>query len=249
LDLTLSSLKKYFKEWADQKYTIIYKHSNEFFKAGYDRCKELHPEFNWVLETNFRQNTIDAFNANGQPYTTFLVDDDIFINHFSIDTPEFKTFESNPNIYCLSPRLAPYINYCYTEKKPQPAPQFNADRTWNWKGLVGDWGYPPSIASFQIFRTARLQYLNGIHFRSPNYLEGGMCGNMPSEDLMICFETQKCICSTGNKVQVDNANHHDNTHSVEELNMGFVNGKRLSTEANDGLRYNMCHGPLRYDWN
>jgi len=249
LDLTLSTLKKYFMGWKDQQYTIIYKYSNDFFRIGYERCKALHPEFKWIFETNFRQDTIAAYNSHGgRPLTTFIVDDDVFINHFTLDSPEVRAFLVNPDIYCVSPRLAPYVNFCFTENRSQPQPQFNADRSWNWKGLSGDWGYPPSIASFQIFRTASLAYLNNMNFRGPNSLEGGMCGNMPSENLMICFENQKCICSTNNKVQTENGNHHSNTDPLDYLNAEFLKNRRLSTEVNHGIVYNMCHGPLKYVW-
>lgn len=138
LDLTLSTYKKYFKEWKEQTLNIIYTYTDDFYKQGYDRVKQLHPEFNWIKERDFRNDTLLTLSSF-LPYTSFLVDDDVIINPFSIQDPEFKEFFSNEDIACLSCRMAPYINYCYTQNQPQSPPIFNEKRMWNWKNAVHDW--------------------------------------------------------------------------------------------------------------
>jgi hypothetical protein len=252
LDLTLSTLKKYFKEWAGQTYTIIYKFSNQFYKQGYDLVKQYHLEscFRWVVETNFCQNTRDAFNNTTEQFISFLVDDDVFIDEFSLHDREVQDFINNPNILCISPRMAPYINYCYTQNAPQPQPQFNSDRTWEWSKGMHDWGYPMSIASFHIFRKNDLsKAMNTVYFPSPNHLEGTcLDANRPNKPLMICYENAKAICSTINRVQTVNGNKSDNTHSLADLNLIFLTGKRLSPDANHQLKLNMAHGPVKIEW-
>ena len=84
--------------------------------------------------------------------------------------------------------MAPYINFCYTQNKPQPPPIFNEKRMWKWKEAVHDWNYPTSIASFHIFRTKDLVFLNTMPFKGPNSLEGNMCGMYPqNRNYMICY--------------------------------------------------------------
>lgn len=249
LDLTLSSYKKYFKEWKDQKLTIIYKYSNPRFKEGYNKVKALHPEFIWMLEDSFRANTVGAYSAGFKKYTAFLVDDDIFIDHFSLEDAPVKKFMEDTNVCCVSPRLHPSVNFCYTQNAPQPSPTFIEPGVWNWQtpGLKGDWCYPPSIASFHIFRTEDLKFLENMMFKGPNSLEGGMDNNWPrNRPLMTCFDSAKCICSTNNKVQIENTNHCENTDPVEFLNEEFLSGKRLSVDANHQFKSNMCHGPCKY---
>jgi 3'-phosphoadenosine 5'-phosphosulfate sulfotransferase (PAPS reductase)/FAD synthetase len=57
LDLTLSSLKKYFVNWREIDINIIYLDTTENYKKGYELVQKYHPEFNYIRETNFRQNT------------------------------------------------------------------------------------------------------------------------------------------------------------------------------------------------
>ena len=248
LDLTLSTFKKYFKEWKDQTVNIIYTYTDDFYKQGYDKVKEFHPEFNWIKERDFKNDTLVTI-ASFLPYTAFLVDDDVFIDNFSINDPEIQEFFNNEDISCVSPRMAPYINFCYTQNKPQPPPIFNEKRMWKWKEAVHDWNYPTSIASFHIFRTKDLVFLNTMPFKGPNSLEGNMCGMYPqNRNYMICYNHAKCFCAATNKIQCENNNRHENSNSLEDLNTGFINGERLSPDINDKYTFNMAHGPIKYEW-
>lgn len=244
LDLTLSSYKKYFKDWKECKLTIIYTYSNDYFKEGYDLVISYHPEFNWIKETNFRNDTINALNTN-EKLTAFIVDDDIFVSEFSLFDPEVIEFLKNDTITCISPRIAPYVNYCYTQNQPQPAPVINEKGIWNWINGIHDWGYPSSIAAFHIFRTSDILFIKNLNFRAPNSLEGEFNNYYPrNRPNMISFKNQKAITGTSNRVQVENMNRADNSHSVEDLNREFIIGKRLSTDTNHNVRLNACHGPL-----
>lgn len=256
LDLTLSSLKKYFKEWNQVKIHVLYKASDFRFQEGYNRLMQYHKDMqiHFVNEWyGFTQDTIRIINGISSPYIAFVVDDDIFIDYFSLQDPEFKNFFSNPNILCLSPRIAPYVNFCYTANIPSPAPKnFNPDRTWTWKSpeLCGDWNYPMSIAAFHVFRTDDIKPLvNKANFRAPNSFEGTcLAPYPPARPLMICYDSCKCITSTNNRVQTENSNRFDHTDPVEELNRLFTAGHRLSTEANHQAKIPMCHGPCKYKW-
>jgi hypothetical protein len=245
-------MKKYFKEWKDQEVNIIYTASNEEYMRGYDMVRDYHPEFNWIKETNFMTDTRNAFNQSTRPYVSFLVDDDVFVNPFSIEDKEFKMFQERSDIICFSSRLHPNVTMCYTMgDKSSPPPTLTADRTWIWRGHEGDWGYPMSVASFHVFRKNDVTLpINSVPFKHPSDFEG-LClvpHTPPGRPRMVCYETGKCICTTNNRVQNFNTNRNDETHTVQELNEVFLTGKRLSPDVNDGLQLQTCHGPVTYEW-
>jgi hypothetical protein len=260
LDLTLTTYKKYFAEWKDQQVNIIYTYTTPQYHQGYEIVKSKHPEFNWIKESNFRQDTINCFNTYRRPYTTFVVDDDVFVDYFSLKSDEFKIFESDPRIICVSPRMAPYISYCYPADLESPAPQFIPQyekRVWNWKlpHLRGDWCYPSSVACHHIFRSEDLEYpINNIPFKFANSFEGncllGHIDNVVGQQrpLMVCFETSKCICAENNKVQNENQNRNENSHPLEHMNNMLISGKFLCPNSNHQVRINACHGPMKFNW-
>lgn len=253
LDLTLSTYKNHFKEWGDNKLSILYTHSSDSYKAGYDRVMSLHPEFIWIKESNFRQNTIDIFNGIQAPLVSFLVDDDVFINDVTLTCRSVKALLNNPNILCIAPRMSKEVNYCYTANIQTPPPTvFYEEGSWEWRapGLAGDWCYPMSIASFHIFRKMDLiRPITQIPFRAPNSLEGTcLAPNSPDKPLMILMDNQKCVCGVNNKVQIENQNRHENSHSIESLNNMFLTGNRLSDKVNDGKTFKQAHVPVEYIW-
>jgi hypothetical protein len=106
-----------------------------------------------------------------------------------------------------------------------------------------------SIASFHIFRKDDLSYaINNAYFRAPNSFEGTcLAANPPmNRPLMICFENTKCFCVTNNRVQTENNNFHDNIADLNDLNNVFLEGYRLSTDANKDLKPITAHGPVNY---
>lgn len=256
LDLTLQTLKNHFKEWRSQKYTILYTYSNKGYEQAYNRTKSYHsdPQFTWHKETNFKNNVIEIFNNGIYGYQSFLVDDDVFIDDFSLDSYEFNEFKNNTEIACLSPRIAPYVNYCYTARISTPPPKmFINKNVWNWKNpdLSGDWNYTQSIASFHIFKKGDLiRNINNVPFRAPNSFEGSCLAPNPPHHrpLMICFDRCKVICGTNNRVQTENSNYHENSHTPDSLCQSFLTGKRLNPYSNDGIIVPMCHGPVKLEF-
>lgn len=250
LDLTLQTIKAYFVEWKEQTISIIYKYSNDFYKQGYDRVKSLHPEFTYIAETNFREDTLKTIFNTKKEYVSFLVDDDIFIDTISLKSPEFIEFDNNPLIATLSCRMAPYIDYCYTQNQPAKKPVLNEKHIWNWHSeCSGDWNYPWSVAGLHIFRKLDLEPLKNMNFRATNTFEGMFC-NIPfsGRNLMICYEHAKTFTGANNKIQTENNNRHENSHPVDAMNKIFLTGSRLSIEANHYIISNACHGKVEYIW-
>jgi hypothetical protein len=251
LDLMLQTYKKHFKEWKTQPFNIIFKYSSEEYRKGYELVQKYHPEFNYILETNFRDDTLRCFNQSKEYYVSFLVDDDIFINDISLEDEEFKEFDRNPLITCLSPRLAPYVDFCYTQNAPAQKPVLNEKNVFNWREkCTGDWCYPYSVAAFHIFRKTDILALNNIQFRAPNSFEGNALCSIPfhGRDYMICYNQAKTFTAANNKVQTENNNRHENTDRLDVLNSVFLSGKRLDENENSGLIATTCHGPISLKW-
>lgn len=254
LDLTLQSMKNHFVDWRDYRFHILFTYSNDMHRAAYQRAVHLHSEFTWHHESNFKNDVVRIFNSFKGPFVSFLVDDDVFIDHMSLDCPEFKEFANNPAISVLSPRIAPYVNYCYTARIQTPPPLFQPGLcVWNWKNpsLQGDWNYPMSIASLHIFRKEDLNHaINNAWFKAPNSFEGNCLAPNPPHHrpLMMCFSRCKVICGTNNRVQTENANYHENSHTPDSLCQTFLSGKRLNPNANDGIIVPMCHGPVKLEF-
>lgn len=250
LDLTLQTYKKYFKEWNSQTTQIIYKCSNDFYKNGYDIVRYLHPEFNFIEEKDFRSDTINTIFSSKQEYVSFLVDDDVFIDDFTLESQEFKEFDNNPLIATLSCRMGKNVNFCYTQNLPATQPAINSKNMWRWRdNCSGDWCYPWSVAAFHIFRKSDLLPLSHIPFRATNTFEAALC-NIPfsARDWMICYDTPKVFTGANNRVQIENLNRTENCDSIETLNREFLAGQRLDVNANYKLRSNACHGKVNYIW-
>jgi hypothetical protein len=246
LDLTLQSYKKYFKDWDKQTLNILYKCSSDDFIKSYDILMKYHPEFNWVNEKDLVKQTKELIFNTDHLYVSFIVDDDVFIDYFSTSDYEFKEFTTNNDIACLSCRLAPYINYCYTAGMPQPAPDIK-DGIWEWCNKPYDWGYPASLSAFHVFRKQDVSFLKDINFRGVNTFEAQFDSMFSrNRTKMICYNQAKCICATNNRVQMENANKNENSHDIYVLNNAFLLGKRLSTNVNDKATINMCHSPMKY---
>jgi hypothetical protein len=141
-----------------------------------------------------------------------MVDDDVFVDSFSFQDKECVEFFMEPAVACFSPRMAPYLDYCYTANGPCPPPNFLNGRPnlWEWRGKPFDWGYPWSVASFHIFRKHDLLPLANANFRAANSFEGAFVSRVSfsGRELMSCYPQAKCICSVNNKVQNENSNRN-----------------------------------------
>ena len=79
LELLLRSMKRFFVEWNKVHTSILYRHTTEDYRVGYEKTKRLHPEFNYVVELpgKFKEQTVSLVNPDNQA-TMFLVDDILF---------------------------------------------------------------------------------------------------------------------------------------------------------------------------
>ncbi len=232
LELLLRSMAKHFKGIADYKINILYTFSTDGFKEGYQKLTMEHipagmnVEFHFERVLGFKQSVIRLIDS-AKTYTMFAVDDNVFKASFSLDCPEFHRFCSDPKLACLSPRLYPGINYCYSAKLDSPPPVFDEPGIWRWAGYKGDWSYPMSIDT-HIFRTKDIMHLLlNCDYSNPNTLEGHMANRCLCAPKMICFQEAKVMNLPINKVQTANGNHCGNI-SAEFLNEQYLSNKTIS---------------------
>lgn len=245
LDLFLRSMEEYFAEYNYFKVNVLYTFSNDSFYLGYESLFDLHPGVNFVRETNFKNDLVSLISD--YEYTVFFVDDIIWKDKFSIRDKEFSIFENSTNIdkkvLCLSLRINPDLNYCYTANIPMKKPKFFGGGMWEWKGASGDYGYPMSLDG-HIFRTKEIKpYLQKLNYKNPNNLEGILASVPLANPYMLCYENSKIVNNPANKVQTNNPNKHGNI-SAEYLNDKFLDGYMIDLEPFKGLKNTQCHMEL-----
>lgn len=246
LELLLRSMKHFFKEWKETSISILYTHTNEQYKKGYDKVRNIHPEFDYMIESpnGFKKSTIGAINPNIS-YTVFFVDDDVFKEPFSIQSDRFKQFIDDPDILCLSLRMHPRISYCYTRDISTPAPVFKSQGLWDWRQpeAKGDWCYPMSVDG-HIFRTKDIMpYLETLEYKNPNYLEGQMAGDPLGATYMLCYDQSIIVNIPMNRVQQSNSNRAGDV-SLEFLNNKLLNNQIISLSTIEGAEVIAPHQEL-----
>jgi glycosyltransferase involved in cell wall biosynthesis len=251
LELLLRSLKIFFKNWYKYNPCILYTYSEPAYRDGYEKLKQLHPEFIYICEKDsipFKQHVLNlARDIN--PYTVFLVDDIVFRQPFDLESEAFKVFTKNREILCLSLRLCPRINYCYSANKPAPPPTFEQHLIWDWQKMPpdNDWGYPMSLDG-HVFRTEEIKpIIQAIEFDSPNFFEERLTASPINLPKMICYSDGKILNIPANRVQETHVNRHGNLITPAELNREFLDGKTISLKNVLDVKNTAAHQeiPLR----
>lgn len=246
LELLLRSMKQFFRESIVYKPSIIYKASTPDFQKGYDKLKEIHTEFNYIPETNFRDNVLACLSDYSKNYTVFFVDDNVFVAPFSPMDREFHHWTERLNISTLSLRMHPGVTYCYTAniQTPSPVPLISDPFTWYYPTCKGDWGYMCSLDG-HVFRSHEIRPLiNRVRFSNPNSLEDAIA-TYPWGSYMCCYQTPRILNIAANRVQTYNNNRNMGV-SVEALNSEFLNGKRIALEPLLSIRANAPHCEAPY---
>ena len=249
LDLLLNSIERRVADWREWNIQVLYTFSTPAFGTAYDEVWAAHPGFRYVCERDrregFRELTLALVGE--RPYVTFLVDDDVFKEDFSVDMPEFRTFASDPSIMCLSLRMCPRMDYAYTLDRHTAIPPFEQGTVWDWNGGDGDWGYPMSIDG-HIFRSAELVPLMAeLEFRDPNTFEDVLSRHPLPHPRVICFEESKLINLPVNRVQDTAPNRHGGV-AAQWLNDEFLAGRRLALRMVEGVRNPSPHHELPLLW-
>jgi FkbM family methyltransferase len=250
LELLLRSLKRFVAGWEELNVSVVHTWSEDAYGAGYAIARELHPEVAWISERDsdagFRALTLGRL-GHGE-YTAFLVDDNVFKAPFSLDAPQLRALAEDPELLCLSWRMAPRMNYCYALDTLTPIPDFTDGTVWRWPDAHGDWGYPMSVDG-HVFRTAELLPLIGrLPFHNPNTFEAALAANPLPLPKAICLPDAPIVNLPVNRVQDTALNRHGDV-AAAWLNERFLAGDRLAVEtvigvANPGPHHEV---PLRWE--
>jgi hypothetical protein len=244
LDLFLRSIKQF----TDIKSAnILYTVTSESFQKGYDLLKNKYKNFNFILQSNnFKSDVLKLINPVLK-YTTFFVDDNIFVSEFKLENELPKLTD---NVATISPRIHKNLNYCYTANVKMITPQIINNR-YVWYKILnnGDYDYPMSLDGNIFLTSDILPLLERLNYRSPNTLEGNLSINPIKKDYVICYDQPVLINVPANKVQVDNTNRNMN-QSPEEMNSKFLRKYRIYLDdiVNQKDNFKSCHVELEYKW-
>lgn len=207
------------------------------FKAGYEKLIKMYPKINFIRQTDFKTQLIEL--VQDSDFILFLPDDDVMVEPFSTNSPEFKEFKKNKQVATLSLGLSGNV----------------AGKIWKWADYRSNyrlrmWGYPMSVDSCIFRKEDILPIITANQITNLNYLETYLNQNIPDRPLMMCFDSRKIINNSVNQVQKDFPAKTSGP-SPQELEERFLKGERLSLEdfkqkANNA-RYYRLKEPYKYE--
>lgn len=249
LDLFIRSIKKYFKEFDDLTFNVLYTYSTDSFRVSYDKLITIHDDTNikYIKETKpFKEHLLSLIDETID-HTLFFVDDMVFKNDFSLKSLEYKLFSTDDEILSLSLRLHKNLSYCYPARLRMIPPKFDSNSTFRWRGQSGDYGYPMSLDG-HFFRTKDIILLfKGLKYNNPNSLESQLASYPINRPKMICFNESSVVTVPVNKVQTFNNNIFGEI-SAEFLNEKFLNDYLIDLEPFDGVKNISCHQEFKYEY-
>jgi hypothetical protein len=198
------------------KSTVIYTHDEEY-KQGYVKLRSLYPEVDFIEEVNFKNDIIN----NLGDYTMFLCDDDIMLESFDVNCKEFKIFQNNEEIVCLSIRLASYY---------KGTPEYFENNVWIWRGCYRSWGYPMSVSATIFRKSDILPIMEKCTFDHPIELEVVLRNHIPDKMFMMCCDNAKIINNLVNQTEPRYSRYRTARQSLIYLEELFLSGKRICLE-------------------
>ena len=207
--------------------TVLYFYDPEF-KAGYDKLIKMYPSVNFISRYDFKKQLIEIIKK-GTKYIMLLVDDDVMIEPFHENCPEFIEFKKNKKILTLTLRMSPDYRYknlpVLNNNKWEWKPYYKGGKSYNHH--LRQWGFPMAVGSHIFRRADILPTILANEMKNPNFLEAALNNNIPDRPLMMCFSKPRIINNIANQVQTDFPSHISGI-SAEELEKRFLNGERLS---------------------
>jgi len=246
LDLLLQSICKFWIGYEDCNITIIYKHSNDSFRAGYELLKTKYPEFKHREETEILKDIQMSFDPT-IAHSMFLVDDDIFTRVFNVHDKDivWHTFTTHKGFACLSLRLGANIHRNYESGNIKQPIDFLNDYpyVWKWRQAESDFGYPGSVDG-HIFKTPLLLSMLGGVDHCCN-IEPTLMRRIPSDEYMICYQKSIIVNVPNNMVQKLHKNEHMHG-DINRLNERFLAGDSIKLAPFINIDNDSCHYPMEY---
>ena len=249
VDLTLRSLYTCADDFSVFDTRIIYKTSSARFENAYFTLASEWPGVEFIKETNFKDNLINAID--GYEYILFLVDDTIIINHFNVD--EITTIlNKNSGILGFSLRIGKNTNYCFSCNNWQNVPEMhsitNDISKFMWMFAQYDFFYVLEVSS-SIYRSKDiLGIIEDKEFTNPNQLEDKLFFNLGKfcvlKPRMACYNQSVAFANPLNKVQTSNLSNRsgtDDKYNPDKLLELYEKGARIRSDQFYGLVTNAAH--------
>lgn len=206
---------------------VIYTFSDSDFGRGYVRCQELHA-VDWILETKIKADVLEAVDSN-KPYTTFLVDDDVFYRPLHSEWEVIlrdKTFQR-----AYAPRLGRNLNFCWNVDKPQK---------------IGELDFLCKMSvDGHIYRTQDVQpSIESIHFTLVNQIEDQLWDKFHHFELFYP-EHSVLVGIPWNRVQNQNPNRYGGG-VAKTLNNRYLAGQRINFEKMNFSNVYSAHQLIEY---
>ena len=230
------------------KLHVLYKASNNIYRAQYDTLKNEFADIRFIEETDFKAQTLSIISE--YEYVLFLVDDNLFVKAFKIARIA-DLLKQNHNALAFSLRLGRNTTYSYARDTQVTLPPFwYVDKSvlkYDWTRGRMHFAYPLELSS-SIYRTADiLGLLKKLDFDNPNMLEGLMAANTQiyagPRAALLCYEQSAAFCNPVNIVQTvsDNRVGGKTEYSADSLAQMFDRGLRIDVRRYAGFVPNSPH--------
>ncbi len=234
LNSLLESIQDHFNVF--KKITILYRYSNDNFKKGYDKIIKKFGNMNidWILESNFKADSIKIINSFIEKYCILFVDDEWFIRTPNIEQI-YETMQDN-EVVGFSLRLGDNFTYAWNAGVKHVLPEFirNANVIkWQWKKCHknSDYGYPFNLNSM-IRRTVEFQELvNRVDFTYPNNFEMAIVNGLKTEKEYIAAFNEPITflnCLNVSQTHFVSRNIEEEQFNLEKLNQKWLDGYILN---------------------
>jgi SAM-dependent methyltransferase len=277
LHLLLESIKKYAID-VFQNVDIIYCHTDENYKKGYEQLKQCNilKNVTWIKELNFRNEFLNSVEK--LPYSCCLVDDAMFFRN--ITESEIQTIYQSlddPNVLAFLLGVGKNISYCYTANCQAVQPQFtNHDGyiTWNWREVQNNSEFKcPFMVVGNVYKREILSnYLNNIQtdqlfpiqgklvacgeFSNPNSIEAALQltyqysnrGIEVKENELASWNQSCIVVHPMNLVQTVSSNQTCGM-GFKELNNLYLQGKVIDLNAFDFTNIYSLHMEFNMTFN
>lgn len=221
---------------------VLYHVSNEAHKKSYLDLQKIYENFpvEFIQETNFRANLIDALEKSSEDRLIFYVDDMLFSQ--KIDYSWLKDIDPLNNVVCLS--RGKDLNYSTVLAKKLEVPSFNKitenlyQFKWNEISEFSDWTYPIGVSGYMFSRLEIMAMIKATNFKAPNSLEHNLQMFLPyfTKRGGICLENVATPCVHTNLTQTEGYNNILGHYSLEELLDLWNANKRINYTEFIGLK-------------
>lgn len=230
---------------------VIYKHSSESFRLGYEKLKREFGDYcNFVEQgADFKKNVLDLLNSPSE-LSCFFTDDDIIMGQ--INEQDVAECLKDDDVFCFSPRLGKNVTYCYTLNCPNVLKPLSEDDKficWDWTLHYADYSYPLSVDG-HVFRTKEITKLTRLTtFNSPNTFEGGlqMFDNFP-KNKMMAYKESRLVNTPNNIVNTTHPNRSGSSDEMtsRELNRKYLMGEVIDLDSMDFSNIIGCHQEIKF---